>query len=454
MKEPLDRVREAVDRGEVRRIRAEMPDTDGNLRGKYAGPAKLLKGSGAALSDVFYVLSVADDVFEAPLTGVETGFPDVVGQPDWSTFTPVPWQPGVWGVITDMQTKAGDPCPVDPRLATRRAAERAAALGFEARFGIEYEIYLFEGGPEADALMRAGRHRELTPMGREWQAYSLWRFQDGDGFMHVLDEALHGYGIEIEAWSTELGKGMVECATPPLPPVEAADAAARTKLAIKEVAKAHGLVATFIAKWDMAQSGSSGHLHQSLTRDGRNAFWAGGEDALSATGRQYLAGLVRHAAELSAFATPFVNSYRRPSPELWAPTNASWGWDNRQASIRAITVSEGAARLEYRRPGADMNPYLAIAACLDAGLQGIREGLEPPPASIGPAFDDPDVPAYPASLEEAADLLDRSTFAREWYGDALVDHYVASRRAEAVFVRRLADAQVPAHELTRYFETA
>jgi glutamine synthetase len=449
----IEQVRAAVERGEVHRIRIEIPDTDGNLRGKYVSPAKLLKGSGAAVSDVFYTLSVADDVFEAPVTGVATGFPDVVAQPDWSTARLVPWQPGVLSVIGAMQTKAGEPHPIDPRGATRRAEERAAALGFEARVGTEYEIYLFEGGASADAAIRAGRHRDLVPLGREWQAYSLWRFADGDAAVLALDAALRGFGIEMEAWSTELGRGMVECATPPLPPVAAADLAARAKLAIKEVARGLGLIATFIAKWDMAQSGSSGHLHQSLARDGENAFWAGGPDVLSITGRHYLGGLVTCAPALSAFATPFVNSYRRPSPELWAPTNASWGWDNRQAAIRAITSSRAATRLEYRRPGADLNPYLAIAACIDSGLHGIREQIEPPRASVGAAFDDPTAGRYPSSLTEAADLLEASTLARGWYGDDLVDHYVTSRRAEAETVRRLADAQVPAHELVRYFET-
>src|SRR4029079_12069740 len=127
-------------------------------------------------------------------------------------------------------------------------------------------------------------------------------------------------------------------------------------------------IATFIAKWDTAQSGSSGHVHQSLLRDGQNAFSTGEQDEFPDTGLRYLAGLLRHAPELSAFTCPNVNSYRRPSPELWAPTNASWGWDNRQAAVRVITLAASPPRLEYRRPGADFNPYLTIAACLDSGL--------------------------------------------------------------------------------------
>ena len=450
----LEGAREEIERLGAIRIRVEIPDTDGNLRGKYTSAAKLLKGKGATLSDVFYVLSIRDDVYEAPVTGVSTGFPDVVGMPDWSTLRPVPWERDLCAVIVDMHTKRGEPLGVDSRLALRRAEARAAEMGFEARFGVEYELYLFHGGEEGDRALRAGRPRDLRSVGREWHAYSLWRFADMDSFVAEVDGQLREYGIEIEAWSTELGFGMIECAIAPLSPLAAADAAARFKLACKQLAKRHGLIASFIAKWDMAQSGSSGHLHQSLLRDGGNVFWGGEQDTLSETGRHYLGGLLAFAPELSVFSTPNVNSYRRPSPELWAPTNASWGFDNRQAAVRAITLEEASARFEYRRPGADLNPYLAIASCLDSGLEGIRGGVEPPPDSPGPAFDDPNATPYPATLDAAAEALDASSLAREWYGDELVTHYVVSRRAEAEYVRRIANAQVPDYELTRYLETA
>lgn len=436
------------------RIRVEIPDTEGSLRGKYVASAKLAKGKGVTLSNVFYVLTVRDDVFESALTGQDTGFPDVVGMPDWSTLVPVPWERDLSAVIVDMHTKRGDPLEVDPRLQVRRAARRCEDAGFEARFGVEYEVYLFHLDAEGDRALREGRPRDLRPVGREWQAYSVWRFADMHEFVAEAGELLRGYGVEIESWSTELGYGMIECATVPLPPLAAADAAARLKLAFKELAKRHGLVASFIAKWDMAQSGSSGHLHQSLTLDGRNAFWGGEMDTLSETGRHFLGGLIACARELSAFSSPNVNSYRRPSPELWAPANASWGWDNRQACVRAITLDEGSARLEYRRPGADLNPYLAIAGCLDSGLHGIAGGIEPPPASQARAFLDNEVPQFPVTLDEAADALDGSALAREWYGDAFVDHFVTSRRAEAEIVRGIANAQVPQHEIARYFETA
>ncbi len=433
------------------RLRLEIVDTEGNLRGKYSASAKLAKGNGATLSDVIYVLTIRDEVFESPLTGVPTGFPDVIMQPDWSTLVPVPWETDVSAVIVDVTTKDGRPLEVDPRMQLRRSVERLEAAGFEALFGVEYELYLFHDDDEA---LRAGRPRDLRSTGREWQAYSLWRFEDIREFVAEAEVMMRAYGVSIETWSTELGYGNIECAINALPPLQAADAAARFKVGLKALAKRHGLIATFMAKWDMTQSGCSGHLHQSLLRDGRNAFAGGTMDTLSETGRHYLGGLIASSRELSAFATPNVNSYRRPSPELWAPTNASWGWDNRQASVRVITIDQDASRLEYRRPGADLNPYLAIAACLDSGLRGIAEQIEPPAASVGPAFADASIPNFPLSLEEAADALDQSKLARTWYGDLYIDHYVASRRAEAGIVRGIRDGQVPDYEVARYFEIA
>ncbi len=436
------------------RLRLEIVDTEGNLRGKYTTAAKLAKGRGATLSDVVYVLTIRDEVFESPLTGVPTGFPDVIMQPDWSTLVPVPWEHDLSAVIVDVTAKDGQPLEVDPRLQLRRAVERLAATGFEALFGVEYELFIFNCGEAGDAALRAGRPRDLLSVGREWQAYSLWRFEDMREFVAEADVLLRDYGVAIESWSTELGYGNIECATNALPPLEAADVAARFKVGFKALAKRHGLVASFIAKWSMQESGSSGHLHQSLLRDGRNAFAGGEMDTLSETGRHYLGGLIECSRELSAFSTPNVNSYRRPSPELWAPTNASWGWDNRQASVRAITIDQEASRLEYRRPGADLNPYLAIASCLDSGLRGIANKIEPPDPSVGPAFADASIPSFPVTLDEAADALDQSKLARQWYGDLYIDHYVASRRAEADIVRGIQNAQVPDYELARYFEIA
>jgi glutamine synthetase len=266
------------------------------------------------------------------------------------------------------------------------------------------------------------------------------------------------YGVPIESMSTELGYGMLEVAIAPLGPLEAADAAARFKLGCKELARRHGMIASFIAKLDMQQSGSSGHVHVSVRRDGEPRM-RDGLGQLSDAGRRCLGGLAATAVETSVFMTPFPNSYRRFQPGLWTPVNTTWGHDNRNACLRAITVSDGAARIEHRRPGADLNPYLAVAACVDGCRHGLEEQLEPPAEATGRAYDDERASSLPADLPTAIEALRGSSPARAWYGDALIDHYVLSRVAEQEEWSKIAAEspaehgdQVPDWELRRYFE--
>lgn len=441
-----------IERTGARRIRVEIPDTDGNLRGKYVDAGKLAKGKGTTLSDVFYVLSIQDDVFDAPITSPETGFPDMVAMPDWSTLVEIPWEAGVLAVICDVFGKDGEPFPVDVRRPLRLAQERMTADGFDGLFGVEFEVFLFHDSPAGDEALRASRPRDLVPVGREWQAYSLFRFADHGTFAHDLIEKLAGYGVHLEAFSTELGYGMVEASLAAATPLAAADQAARFKLAAKEIARRHGMLISFIAKWDTAQSGSSGHLHQSLSVNGENTFRSGPGE-LSDIGRHYLGGLVATAREVSAFMSPFPNSYRRYVPDTWAPPNPSWGHDNRNACFRVITLDASSARIEHRRPGADLNPYLSIAACLDGGLHGVRERIEPPEESPGRAYLDDRLEPFPADVRAAAAALRASSLARTWYGDALVDHYAVSREAEAGYWEAIRDRQVPDWEVRRYLET-
>jgi len=450
--------REALETMGATRLRLEIPDSNGVLRGKYLPAQKLLDGKGAGFSDVFYCLTSVDEVFENPgLTSYDTGFPDVLAIPDWSTLRPVPWEHGVAAVICDMTTKEGAPLGVDPRAALRGACERLRATGYEARAGVEYEFFVFHYDDEARRAMRDGRPRDLRPLGSEQQAYSLVRWPDIAAFADELFHGMAAYGVPIESMTTELGFGMLEVAIAPLGALEAADAAARFKLGCKELARRHGLIACFMAKLDMAQSGSSGHVHVSVARDGAPVM----RDALgqlSDVGLRCVAGLAASAVETSAFMSPFPNSYRRFQPGLWTPVNVTWGHDNRNACLRVITVSDAAARIEHRRPGADLHPYLSVAACADGCRHGLLEEPAPPPEAPGRAFDDERAEPLPADLTAATEALRESALVRSWYGDALVDHYVLSRHAEQDEWRKIAagaaaqDGEVPDWELRRYFE--
>jgi glutamine synthetase len=441
----------------VDRVRIELPDTNGHLRGKWLPPAKLAGGKPLGFSDVIYCLTCAEEVFENPgFSSEDTGWPDILAVPDEATAAPVPTEPGTLGVLCDATTVDGAPLALDQRAAVRRAEARLATLGLSARCGVEYEIFLFHGGEEAEAALRDGRPGDLVPVGVERQAYSLLRGPELAGLLDSFFASLEPYGVPIDSVLTELGYGMIEVGIGPLEPLAAADAAARFKLATKEIAAAEGMIATFVPKLDAQQSGSSGHVHLSLVRDGENALWAGPR-ALSELGVAALGGLCRRAAETSVFMAPNVNSYRRFRPETWTPTTVGWGHDNRNAAIRAITVEEGATRFELRRAGADLNPYLSIAAGLNACAEGIEEGLAPPPPAPGRAWEADAAPEFPADLAAATDLLESSDFAREALGSDLVDHYVISRRAEGARCAEelgsqpnMGDEQVPDAEVRRY----
>jgi len=446
--------KEKLDALNLRRVRVEFIDTDGRLRGKYVTVEKALSSGGIGLPEFFYALSVDDGAYDVPIASADHGFPDFFAIPDWSTLRPVPNEDGVAAVICDVRSKTGEPVQFDGRSALRRTCARLADAGFEALIGVELEFYLYEIDDLAETALREQRPTQLRGVGRTRQTLSVHRWPDHGQFVAELDAALACYGIEVEAFSTELGYGMLEAALSPVPPLQAADNAARFKQACKDVARRNGMLASFVAKPHMQQEGAGAHLHQSLLRDGRNAFCPedGRSTGMSETFRHYVGGVVATAGELSVFQCPYANSYRRLDPKFFAPTNISWGIDNRAACLRVITDSRSATRLEHRRGGADFHPYLAIAASIDGGLHGVRNRIEPPRPSTGAAYADVDAEQFPGNLRAAADALDASTLARQWYGDDFVDHYAASRISEISAYEALRDAHVPDWELARYLE--
>jgi glutamine synthetase len=436
----------ALGHHDISRIRIETPDLNGTLRGKYVTVDKLASGKPVALPEVYLALGVDDEVIEgAALADEATGFPDMLIAPDWDTLCLVPDDEGVAAVVGDGVQRDGSRHPLHPRSVLRSVVDRVAAEGYEGVFGVEYEFWVFRSDEASDRARRAGDVDGLTPLSFTGQGYSLMRWGDHAQFATDLERTTKAFELPIETMLTEIGNGMLEAALAPAPALEAADRAARFKVVVRDVARRHGLFVTFMAKLTPADQGSSGHLHQSLLHHGRNAFWGGAEGTLSEAGLGYAAGLMRATRECASFFAPFPNSYRRYVPEMWAPLQLSWGWDDRTSSVRAITLSESAARFEQRRAGADLQPYLAIAACLAGGVDGILSGADPG----APGMPQGEVPL---DLPGAAALLRASTFAREWLGDGLVDLYAFSREAESRVWQRLSNANIPAWEIRRYFE--
>ena len=430
----------------ARMVQLEVPDLDGALRAKLVSPAKALSEAGAAMCTIMFGLTQADDVYESPASSAANGYPDLVMRPDMATLRALPWCEATVAVLCDLCGGDGALFPLAPRTVLRTIVERCADLGFEARFAAEWEFCVVRRDDETHP---AG----LVPLGRTMNAYSSLRLRELRPLAQAFFERMEGVGIAVEAVHTELGHGMVEFALAHAPAMEAADRASRAKAYLKELCGERGLVATFMPKWRAGAPTSGCHFHQSLWRDGSNEF-AGPGGALSPLARHYLAGQLATMTDFGVLFNPSVNAFRRLQPGTWTPATASWGVDNRTAAIRAITGPPKAVRLEHRRPGADVNPYLAVAAMLAGGLHGIAGKLEPPDPATADAYADARFPRLPATLADAIAALRDSPVAPDLLGGEFVRHYLLSREVELGLWREWESAQVTEWEQRRYFETS
>lgn len=424
-------------------------DLDGVLRGKYVSLDKLSSalGSGFGFCDVIFGWDVADVLYDqARVTGWHTGYPDAHAVLDPSTLRMLPWEPGVVAMLCDFRDAKGAPHPACPRSLLRRVIARADKLGLTAKFGAEFEFYFFK---ETRESIHEKGFRQLTPLDPGMFGYSWVRSgQDADLMREIMD-GLKAFDVEIEGLHTETGPGVYEAAIRYDDALRAADKAALFKTALKQIAHRHGLSVTFMAKWNANLPGSSGHLHQSLWSGDKNAFYdARAARGMSALFRSYIAGQMALMRELTALYSPTINSYKRYVPGVWAPLVPSWGADNRTCAIRLIDLGNPRSqRVEYRQTAADMNPYVAMAACLGAGLWGIEKNLALPAESKGDAGDGA-AERLPTTLHEANQLLAKSKAARAILGAEFVDHYVRTRDWEV----RAFDRAVTSWELERYFE--
>ena len=441
------------DASTARVVQLEVPDLDGGLRAKLVSAAKAASPLGAAMCTIMFGLTQADDVYESAASSAENGYPDLVMRPDPATFRALPWCDGTAAVLCDLFGPDGARFPLAPRTVLRAVADRCAELGFQARFAAEFELCVVHAGDGPQDGGPEGERSGPVPLGRTMNAYSSLRLRELRPLVQAFFERMEAVGICVESVHTELGHGMVEFAIAHAPVLQAADHAARAKAYLKELCGERGLVATFMPKWRTGAPTSGCHFHQSLWRDGANAF-AAPDGTLSALGRHYLAGQLATLADFSVLFNPSVNAFRRLRPGTWTPATASWGVDNRTAAIRAITGAAKAVRLEHRRPGADVNPYLAIAAMLAGGLHGIAGQLEPPAPAKADAYADDRFPRLPATLADAVAALRDSPVAADLLGREFVDHYLLSREVELRLWREWEADQVTEWEHRRYFETS
>ncbi len=436
------------------KVKVAVSDIDGVLRGKYLHPEKFFGAArphpdgGFGFCDVVFGWDSSDTCYDnATLTGWQHGFPDALARIDLDTFRRVPWDGGVPFFLGEFVTADGAPSPICPRQTLKRVLARGAKLGLQPMCGVEYEWFNFAETPQSWAAKQGVAPQTITP---GMFGYSLLRMNHKREYFNALMDEMGEFDVPIEGLHTETGPGVYEVAILFSEALKAADRAILFKTGAKEIASRFGIMPSFMAKWNAQYPGCSGHIHQSLNDGERNVFFdAKSPRRMSSVFESYLAGQVACLMEFAPMFWPTINSYKRLVDGFWAPVKPTWGIDNRTASFRVIAGSAKSTRLETRCPGADINPYLAMAAVLAAGLHGVEKGLKlTAPPITGTNQGAEDVPRAPRTLIETTRNFRQSAIARDWLGDDFVDHFAASREWEW---RQWLDG-VTDWELKRYFE--
>lgn len=452
-KDKLQQLEKELKAKGTRFINVHMPEVNGVFRSKTA-PFKL-SPKGDALNAILYCVAHSDGaptavpVFPGPISNDDNGYPNIMALPDPATVRQHGWDPRFASVILNSFNLDGSRCSLDPRAILKDAEDRCQGLGYEPRFALEYEFGIFHADED---LMRAGRYRELKPWGHSYVNYDLVRSGGYQNFIAEFMERMDSIGIGIASMVSEYGYGMYEFALAPKPALEAADDAMRAKLHLREFCAERCLVATFMTRFQPPgrESACGGHHHQSLWRQGSNAF-AAGPGKLSEVAQHYLAGLLKHLPETHLLFRPTINSYRRFERDAWSPEDASWGYENRTAAIRAITTpTDEVARLEHRVAGADINPYLSIAAMLASGLDGIEKKMALEDAAPG----NPKAlkrPPLARTLRESIEAFRASDFVKKVFGPDFQAHYLMSREAEQEAFDNWMAGQITDFEFQRYF---
>jgi glutamine synthetase len=366
------------------------------------------------------------DLRHTPVRGGDEGYPDLMAHPDLATMAALPWDPGVTVCLADLAPAAGGAPIADPRGAVRRASAALEELGLAPIVGPELEFFLVRRDEAADHGV--ARHVDHASM-----VYTVGQQADPDGLVRGMTEHLAALGLGVTAVNHEFMNSQYEINLRHADAVTAADRAFLLKMAAKDIAARHGLVATFMGKPFNDQGGSGTHLHLSLERAGGNAFDAPGDgDGVSDELRHFVAGVLAHAPALMAFLNPTINAFRRLQPDSLAPTQANWGWDNRSTFIRIPPERGRAARIEIRVGDGAANPYLAIAAVLAAGTDGLRRRLDPPAPVVGDAYRDEPTAAsvLPTCLEDALDALQADDVLSGALGPEIVDTFLSVKRFE------------------------
>ena len=449
----LEQLKAEVKAGTIDTVVVAFADMQGRLMGKRFHAQYFVDGAYEETHACNYLLGV--DIEMEPVPGYkaiswEKGYGDFVLKPDMSTMRKTPWVPGTALVLCDLlDHHSHEPVPHSPRGILKKQLARLEAMKMKAYMASELEFFLFD---ESYEQIHAKGLRGLKGSNYHIADYSIMHTTRDEPYMRALRNGLAGAGIIVENSKGEWGPGQEEINVKYDEALRMADTHVIIKNGAKEIAHALGKAVTFMAKWDYGLAGSSSHIHQSLwSLDGKISHFQDKDTdhGMSAMMKHYLAGQLAHAGEITYFLAPYINSYKRFMVGTFAPTRAVWSFDNRTAGFRICGADTKAIRVECRVGGADLNPYLAFAALIAAGLDGIEKKMDLEAVSSGDVYDaSRKLRDIPKTLRDATALLDESKFMRGAMGDDVVDHYVHTAKWEQFeFDRRITDL-----ELKRGFE--
>lgn len=442
--------RKIVEQRGLSHVKVGLFDNDGVMRGKYMSREKFFSSldNGFAFCDVVLGWDVKDQLYDnISYTGWHSGYPDAPVRILPESCRDIPFEDDMLLFLAEFSGQAEAVCP---RATLRRVIDRADEMGFDVYSALEYEFFLFDETPDS---IREKNYTNLKPMTPGWFGYSVIRNSTHAELYHDIIQLTEKMDFPMEGIHTETGPGVIEAALSVDSALNSADKAALFKTFMKVLAQRHDLMATFMAKWSNEYPGQSGHIHISLRhkKDSTSAFYDSSKaHNMSEIQRQFVAGQQALMPQLLCMTSPTINSYSRLIPGFWAPTDATWGVENRTTALRVIPGSDKSQRVEHRLGSADANPYLALAAALGAGLYGIQNQLEPEPRITGNAYEQqhPAQLKLPGTLWESAQAFKASAAARNLFGDEFVNHFAASREwEEREFRKHITD-----WEMERYFE--
>lgn len=448
----FEELKAQVSSGQIDTVLACMIDMQGRLMGKRFHAEAFLEMADGETHCCNYLL--ATDLEMATPDGYAStswsaGYGDYIMKPDLSTLRPVPWLEGTALCLCDvLDHHTHAPVPFAPRQVLKAQIARAQAMGLTPIMATELEFFLFQGTHDEIA---ANGFRDLKPISNYNEDYHIFQTSKEEHVMRPIRNLLRQMGIPVEGSKGEAEAGQEELNIKYAEALATADHHTLSKHGIKEIAHQHGYAATFLPKWHHTRVGSAAHVHQSLWADGQNAFY----DASAPLGKSklmdhYMAGLMKYAADYTVFLAPYINSYKRFAKGTFAPTQIVWSVDNRTAAFRLCGDGTKGVRVECRTPGSDMNPYLAMAAMLAAGLKGIEEQLPLPEVYTGDAYSNDAKRHIPHTLRDAREALLRSDMLKEAFGEETVAHYARAAEWEIEEFNRV----VTHYEIARGFEKA